>query len=179
MKKFLLLPGSTRAGSFNFSLLKSIQPSYGQLDLVKPEELRGPVFDPEILDGSGVPPNLRAIGERVAQADAVVVASPEYNGSISSPLKNLLDWTSKMDPMPWEDRPVLLLGASPGALGAVRALWHTRVPFEALGAWVYPEMFGLGRAHEAFGSDGQLQDMKMRSRFQALLEDFKKFAARA
>lgn len=178
MKKFLLLPGSTRAGSFNFSLLRSIPSAYGTLDLVKPEELRSPVYDQEVLDATGLPPSLRSIGDRVLQADAVIVSSPEYNGSISSPLKNVLDWTSKMDPVPWEDRPVLLLGASPGALGAIRGLWHTRVPFEALGAWVYPEMFGLSRAHEAFGSDGQLQDPKTRARLQALLEEFKKFVMR-
>jgi chromate reductase len=178
MKKLVLLPGSTRTGSFNHALLKCIPASQGQIDLVKPEELRSPVFDQEMLDSVGIPSNLRTIGDRIARADAVIVSSPEYNGSISSPLKNLLDWTSKMDPMPWEDRPVLLMGASPGALGAIRGLWHTRVPFEALGAWVYPEMFGLPRAHEAFGADGQLQDPKTRSRLQALLEDFGKFASR-
>lgn len=178
MKKILLLPGSVRAASLNFSLLQSVPTTLGSLDLVKPEELRGPIFDEELLDATGVPAGFRLIGERIARTDAVIVSSPEYNGSIASPLKNLLDWTSKMDPMPWEDRPVLLLGASPGALGAVRGLWHTRVPFEALGAWVYPEMFGLPRAHEAFDPEGQLKDLKMRSRFHALLEDFSRFVSR-
>ena len=73
---------------------------------------------------------------------------------------------------------MLLLGASPGALGAVRGLWHTRVPLEAIGAFVYPEMFGLPRAHQAFDEAGKFADAKNRSRLEELLGSFLKFAGR-
>ena len=112
------------------------------------------------------------LGDLIKEADALVISSPEYNGSISSPLKNTIDWLSRLKSMPLEKKPVLLLGASPGALGAIRALGHARAPFEALGAFVYPQSFGLAKAHEAFSSEGALLLESNQERLEKLLSSF-------
>lgn len=113
---------------------------------------------------------------RIQAANAIVISTPEYNGGIPGTLKNAIDWASRVDPIPFDGKPILLIGASPGGFGAVRGLWHTRVPLEAIGAFVFPEMFGLARAHQAFTDSGEFVDPKNIARLKELLEGFSKFA---
>jgi len=82
---------------------------------------------------------------------------------------------SRVEPIPFEDKPILLIRASPGGLGAVRGLWHTRVPLEAIGAHMYPEMMGVSRAHQAFDGNGRLQDPNQLFRLQGLLLSYSDF----
>lgn len=136
------------------------------------------MYDGDVEDEAGIPPGGQELIRRLQACDAVVVSAPEYNGGIAGTLKNAIDWSSRTDPIPWDGKPVLLLGASPGGFGAVRGLWHTRVPFEAMGAFVYPEMMGIARAHQAFGDDGAFADAKNQSRLEGLLRDFVGFASK-
>jgi len=101
---------------------------------------------------------------------------PLYNGGIPGTLKNAIDWVSRGIPIPFDQKPLLLLGASPGRLAAVRGLWHTRVPFEAMGALVYPKMFGLPAADRAFDEGGNLLDPKVHAALEATLQGFHRFA---
>ena len=119
----------------------------------------------------------RKLIRRVRAANAVVISTPEYNGGMPGALKNALDWVSRDQPIPFEDKPLLLIGASPGGFGAVRGLWHTRVPFEAIGAFIYPEMFGLPKAHQAFDEAGKFVDPKNRERLEGIIQFYLKFAA--
>jgi hypothetical protein len=106
------------------------------------------------------------------------ISTPEYNGGMPGPFKNALDWVSRLSPMPWPNKKILLLGASPGALGAVRGLWHSHVPLEAIGMFVYPEMFGLSQAHLAFDEAGQLKDAATLERLKKLLLKFRDHVGR-
>src|SRR5205807_813524 len=81
---------------------------------------------------------------------AFIISSPEYNGSMSGALKNLIDWTSRFRPQPFDTRHGLLLAASPSLAGGNRGLWALRIPLEHLGARVFPDMFSLAMAHRAF-----------------------------
>jgi chromate reductase, NAD(P)H dehydrogenase (quinone) len=103
----------------------------------------------------------------------VIFSTPEYNGGIPGPFKNAIDWVSRISPMPWAGKKILLLGASPGKLGAVRGLGHSRVPLESIGAFVYPEMFGLPQANSAFDSAGRLNDSATEERLKKLLFKFR------
>jgi len=137
-----------------------------------------PLMDEDIQNNEGFPAPLAQLAEKIAKADALVISSPEYNGGISSPLKNALDWLSRLSPMPLADKSLLLLAASPGPLSGVRGLWHTRVPFEAVGVHVYPAMSGLGGAFDAFDAEGKLKDEKKAAALKGTLEKFIKHVAK-
>jgi chromate reductase len=87
-------------------------------------------------------------------------------------LKNLIDWTSRHRPQPFNERHALLLSASPSMGGGNRGLWALRVPLEHLGARVYPDMFSLAQAHRGFGPDGRLADAELQARFDANIVNF-------
>jgi chromate reductase len=130
-----------------------------------------PLYNADI-EAAGMPEAVTRLAERIKAADALVISTPEYNGSISSVLKTTIDWVSRVKTSPWKDKPILLLGASPGALGAVRGLWHSRQPLEVLGAFVHPEMLGVPKAHEAFDEKGQFKDAAQTERLRVLLGSF-------
>ncbi|MGZ3723717.1 MAG: NADPH-dependent FMN reductase [Bdellovibrionales bacterium] len=178
--KILFFAGSLRAQSFN---KKYVRVAYDFISTLKDVEAEiidllaypMPVFNQDIQD-KAFPDSVTQLIEKIMKADAIVISSPEYNGSISSVLKNTVDWSSRGPKNPWAGKQVLLLGASPGALGAVRGLWHSRRPFEVLNAHVYPEMSGLPKAHEAFDEKGALKDKVSLERLTKLLQAFVDYA---
>ena len=86
----------------------------------------------------GFPAGAEALCRRLEEADGFVIASPEYNASMPGLLKNTIDWVSRFSPQPFNELHGLLLSASPSMVGGNRGLWALRVPFEHLGARVYP-----------------------------------------
>jgi chromate reductase len=177
--KFLLFAGSLRKASLNRKLLavaaELIKKSNIDVHIQDLTVLSFPVYSDDI-EQKGIPEGVKTLAKVVTEADAIVISSPEYNGGMSGVLKNTLDWVSRVPPMPWKGKPLLLLAASPGALGGTRGLWHGRVPFEVTGALVYPEMFGLPKADQAFDDAGNLKDPKTQERLNGLLENFATFA---
>lgn len=175
--KILAFAASLRKGSYNRKLIheaaRILKRSPGVvLDPADFREFEMPMYDGDLEASAGIPPGAQAFIRRISAADGLVISTPEYNGSIPGTLKNAIDWVSRDDSDPLDKKPVLLIGTSPGRLGAVRGLWHTRVPFEALGAHVYPEMFGVPGARQAFDDAGALVDPKNRERLEALLHDY-------
>ena len=134
------------------------------VDLADFREFDMPMYDGDWEARDGIPAGGREFIRRIQEADGVVISTPEYNGGIPGTLKNAIDWASRAEPIPIEGKPILLMGASPGGLDAVRGLWHSRVPLEVIGAHVYPEMMGVSRAHQAFDDKGNLQDSNQLSR---------------
>ena len=174
--KILLFAGSLRKDSLNKKLVrvaesmlkKNLELSTTIIDL---QILQLPVYDGDI-EAQGIPESVQQLAKDIGESDLLVISSPEYNGSISSPLKNTIDWVSRVKPMTLTKKPVLLLGASPGGLGAMRALLHGKMPFEALGNFVYPQSFGLAHADLAFDEKEQLKDPAQGEKLQKLLTDF-------
>lgn len=128
-----------------------------------------PPYDGDIEASSGVPETTRKLAEKIKAADALVISTPEYNGSIPGMLKNVIDWLSRDKPVSLTGKHLLLLAASPGALGGVRSLWQSRPPFEMLGMHVYPSMLGLPGADKAFSEDGSLTDEKIKKQLTDLM----------
>lgn len=181
--KIFVFAASLRKGSFNRKLIaqaaKLLQTQPGiEVDHADFREFEMPMYDGDLEESAGIPPGGKEFIKRIQACDAMVISTPEYNGGIPGTLKNAIDWASRTDPIPFDGKPLLLIGASPGALGAVRSLWHCRQPLEAIGTRVYPEMFGLQRAHQAFSETGDFADAKNGKRLEDLIRDYLDFAVR-
>ena len=181
--KILVFAASLRKASFNRKLaiqiteiLKTI--SGTEIDHADYREFEMPMYDGDVEEARGVPAGGKEFVRRIQGAQAIIISTPEYNGGIPGTLKNAIDWASRIKPNPLQGKFVLLTGASPGALGAVRGLWHTRVPFEALGCMVYPEMFGVPAAHEAFDENNKLKDPKKLDQLHKLIQSYVGFFSR-
>lgn len=179
--KILAFAASLRKTSFNKKLIHQAVKILQQIpditvDHAEFNEFEMPVYDGDLEASVGIPQGAKSFAERILAADAMVISTPEYNGGMPGSLKNALDWASRTTPMPTTGKTLLLIGASPGALGAVRGLWHTRVPFEAIGTLVHPEMFGLPRAAQAFNDDGSFVDPKNFERLQKLVNTYVRYA---
>lgn len=131
-----------------------------------------PVYDGDIEEEKGIPDDVTKLDQQIKSCDSLIVVTPEYNGSIPGILKNVVDWLSRVDEPCFRGRHLQIFAASPGAFGGVRSLWHSRVPFEVLGAHVSPDMMGLPKADSAFDESGKLTDPKTADRIKNILTSF-------
>jgi chromate reductase, NAD(P)H dehydrogenase (quinone) len=125
-----------------------------EVDVGELRDFDVPLYDGDLEASAGVPAGVQALAARITVADGLLLASPEYNFSLSGVMKNTIDWLSRLKPMPLRGKRALLLSASPSLVGGNRGLWALRVPLEGLGVHVFPEMFSLASAHEALGDEG-------------------------
>jgi NAD(P)H-dependent FMN reductase len=137
-----------------------------------------PSYDSDVERDAGLPAGAAEFKRRLDACDAFIVASPEYNGSMPGLLKNLIDWTSRYRPQPFDGKHGLLISASPSMIGGNRGLWALRIPFEHLGARIYPDMFSLAQAHKALVAD-EIADAALRSRFEKTVQSFLSLAEAA
>src|SRR5439155_17973192 len=110
------------------------------VDFASMRDFDVPSYDGDAETRGGVPAGAQELNRRLTANDAFVIASPEYNASMPGLLKNAIDWTSRFSPQPFNEKHGLLLSASPSMVGGNRGLWGLRVPFEHLGARVYPDI---------------------------------------
>jgi chromate reductase, NAD(P)H dehydrogenase (quinone) len=158
--KLLAISGSLRRDSYNTKLLRAA------------EELLPPGIEVELWTGlKDVPPYdeeddvqpapdaVAALREAIAEADAVLISTPEYNSSIPGQLKNALDWVSRpLATNPLRNKPVAVVGASTGAFGAVWAQAELRKVLAAIGARVVDAEVAVGHAPTRFDDAGSLVD---------------------
>ncbi|MFI1888548.1 NADPH-dependent FMN reductase [Streptomyces jumonjinensis] len=174
--RFLVLSASRRADALNTSLAalaaETVFANGGTATLATVKDFEVPDYDGDLEAAEGVPAGARRFKERLDEVDALVIASPEYNASVPGVVKNLIDWTSRFRPQPFNALHGLLMSASPSMTGGNRGLWALRIPLEHLGARVYPDMFSLAQAHTAFTPEGQLADSTLQARFETNLADF-------
>lgn len=180
--KLLIFAGSLRTDSSNkkfareaFRLAKEAGIDSEFIDL---KDYPMPVYDGDIEVASGIPEGTAALGKKILAADALIISTPEYNGSIPGILKNVIDWLSRENTVSLTAKHLLLLAASPGRLGGVRSLWHTRQPFEVLGVHVFPGMMSLPDAYNAFDEQGKLKDDKTIQQLEKILTQFIKHVNR-
>lgn len=165
--KVLGLCGSTRKGSINerflgytLERLKEQGAEVSQFDF-RAHPL--PLFNQDDEQEQGYPESVRLLKQAMSEADAIVVASPEYNSSITPLLKNFIDWASRNNPdqgvkNEWLDKPVALISASGGRLGGIRGLIHLRQIMAEVQAIAIPNQAALGGALDAYAEDGSLKD---------------------
>jgi chromate reductase len=173
--RYLVFGASLRAGSLNARLAdlaaETIEANGGSVDRASMADFDSPSFNGDVLDESGPPSGAREFNRRLVGCDAFVISSPEYNASMPGVLKNAVDWVSRIEPQPFNEMHGLLLSASPSMAGGNRGLWSLRIPFEHLGARIYPDMFSLAQAHRAL-VDGRLADERLQHRFETNVVNF-------
>ena len=180
--KVLVFAASLRAQSLNrklATLAARAAEQYGAtVDLASIRDFDVPLYDGDVEVANGIPKGAQDFRSRLQASDAFILSSPEYNGSMPGTIKNLIDWTSRFRPQPFDARHGLLLSASPSLAGGNRGLWALRVPLEHLGSRIFPDMFSLAMAHKAFAGEG-IADPALRSRFEKTLQAFLSLAEAA
>ncbi len=170
--KILGIAGSLRHDSYNRKLLLAaaeLLPDGVELELW--DGLKAvPPYD-EDDDGARSPATVVQLRAALAGADAVLVATPEYNSSVPGQLKNAIDWASRpLATNPLRNKPVAVVGASTGAFGAVWAQAELRKVLAATGARIVEGEVAVGHAHERFGSEGRLVDENLREQLEEVVE---------
>ncbi|MCC7479738.1 NAD(P)H-dependent oxidoreductase [bacterium] len=174
--KLLAFCGSLRSASLNRKVLNlAVQTAHSRGAEVTQIDLREypmPPYDGDIEEQQGLPDGVRALVELIHASDGLLIASPEYNNSVSGVTKNVIDWVSRARPVPFKDKSALLMSASDGLVGGSRGLWALRVPLELLGTHVYPGMFSLASASKAFDENDALLEASQQQRLEKLVGDF-------
>jgi len=167
--KILCLAGSLRKDSFNKKLVKAAmaaaQEAGAECTYVDLKDYPMPIYDGDIEAESGIPENAKKLKKMMKEHQALLIASPEYNSSVSAALKNFIDWTSR--PEQGEKNIEVYIGkvagimaASPGAMGGLRGLVTLRSILGNIAVVVVPEQHAISKAGEAFTEDGKLKDEK-------------------
>lgn len=167
--KILCLAGSLRRDSFNKKLVKvamaAAQEAGAETTYIDLKDYPMPIYDGDIEAESGIPENAQKLKKIMKEHHGLLIASPEYNSSVSAALKNFIDWTSR--PEKGEKNIEVFIGkvagimaCSPGALGGLRGLVTLRSILGNIACVVVPEQHAISKVTEAFTEDGNLKDDK-------------------
>ena len=176
--RILAFGGSLRLESFNQKLAAiaaaGAREAGAEVTLISLRDFPLPLFDADLETESGKPESAKKLKALFREHHGFIIASPEYNSSVTAALKNAIDWVSRSDS---DDEPALsaytgktavLCAASPGGLGGLRGLVHLRAILGNIGVTVLPDQVAVGGAHTAFREDGSLTDDKQAARVRGL-----------
>lgn len=165
----LAFAGSTRTDSFNKKLVKiaaeGARDAGADVTVIDLRDFAMPLYDGDLEQKEGLPSNARKLKDLMLSHKGFLIASPEYNSSISGVLKNTIDWASRQSegeqPLAcFQGKVAGIMSASPGGLGGLRGLVHVRSILGNIGIIVTPNQIAIAKAHEAFDADGTLKDKK-------------------
>jgi NAD(P)H-dependent FMN reductase len=167
--KILAFAGSTRSESLNKKLIRiavdAARQAGASVTLIDLRDFPLPLYDGD-LEGREFPENAKKLKKVFLEHDGLLIASPEYNGSVTGVLKNTIDWVSrKADPdepslSAYRHKAAAIMGASPGGFGAVRSLITLRGILSHINVMVIPSQVMVSKADEAFDGQGQFKDPK-------------------
>ncbi len=170
LPRVLAFAGSLRKDSFNKKLVKiaveGARSAGAEVTLLDLKDFPMPVYDGDFETAEGLPANAKKLKELFLGHEGLLIASPEYNSSITGALKNAIDWVSRVSskeepPLAcFNNKVAAILSASPGALGGLRGLVHLRAILGNIGVLVLPGQIAVPKAHEAFDAGGALKDAK-------------------
>ena len=181
MKTVIGLAGSLRKDSYNTALLAAAAAAAPPTLTVDVRSIRGiPLYDGDLEGADGAPEIVTTLKEAIASSDGLVLATPEYNGSLPGVFKNAIDWLSR----PVEDiprvfggKPVLIIGATPGSGGTrmAQTAWLPVVRTLGMNPWFGRQLY-VGGAHRVFDDHGGLLDDTLQKRLTDLMAGFAEFA---
>lgn len=175
--RILAFAGSARKDSFNVRLVTiaaaGARAAGADVTMVDLNDFPMPLFNQDLEATDGPPPQATRLKEIMRPQDGLLIASPEYNSSISPLLKNTLDWVSRPadgEPMlaAYQGKAAGIMSASPGRLGGLRGLVHLRSILSNLGVLVIPDQVAVGGAGSAFDADGSLLDARRHASVEGL-----------
>jgi chromate reductase len=175
--RILGIPGALRRLSFNRGLLvaaRELAPDGLDIEITDLSSL--PLYNADV-EAEGTPPSVREFKVQIEEADALLVATPEYNHLMPGVLKNAIDWASRPPgKSPLQRKPAAIMGASGGISGTARAQLSLRQVLTATECYVMPSpQLLVVNAGERFDSNGRLIDRQTRERLHALLDAFREW----
>ncbi|MGK7295044.1 MAG: NADPH-dependent FMN reductase [Candidatus Wenzhouxiangella sp. M2_3B_020] len=182
--RILAFAGSTRKNSFNRRLLAiavDMSRDAGlEVDHVELADYPMPIFDEDLEAEHGQDPNATRLRRKLADADGLLLACPEYNSSITPLMKNVIDWVSRTEEGGsgvgvYEGKKALLIGASPGPLGGSRSMATVHSILDNIKVGVMDTQFSLSKAGEAFTGDDELSDEEKRMQLSNTIDAFAAF----
>jgi len=178
--RILAFSGSARRNSYNQLLVRiaarGAEAAGAEVTVVDLKDYPLPLFNEDLESEQGTPENAAKLKQLFLKHDGLLIASPEYNSSITPLLKNTIDWVSRAaegeSPLAaYHKKTAALMSASPGGLGGLRGLVHVRSILSSIGVLVLPDQIAVSRAFEAFDEAGGLKDERQRSRVEKLGQD--------
>ena len=179
--KIVAFAGSTRTGSFNKKVIAiaadAARAAGAEVTVVELRDLALPLFDEDLEAAHGLPDGAKKFKTLLRESDGFLIASPEYNSSITAALKNAIDWASRAEsdgepPLAaYRGKVAALCSASPGALGGLRGLVHLRAILGNIGVLVLPDQVCISTAHDAFDESGKLKDERKGKQLAALAKN--------
>jgi NAD(P)H-dependent FMN reductase len=175
--KILAFAGSTRTASYNKMLVKvaatGARNAGAEVTYIDLRDFPMPLFDEDLEAAEGLPDNVLKFKELMVAHQGLLIASPEYNSSITAVLKNAIDWASRPQPSEaglaaFNNKVAAIMSASPGGLGGMRGLANLRSLLENINVMVIPDQKAIPQAFEAFNPDGTLKDTKQQEAVQHL-----------
>jgi chromate reductase len=178
----VVICGSLREGSFNAALARAL-PALAPPDMTltpAPSFAGFPPYNDDVRVKSGAPADVEAWASAIAAADGVIIVSPEYNWSIPGPLKNAIDWVSKLKDVPFKNKPVALQSCSTGQMGGGRMQYHLRMALQSIDAQMFgkPEIFVNFAAKKFDEKTLELTDQAVKDIVTTQLAAFAKFIQR-
>jgi NAD(P)H-dependent FMN reductase len=180
MTRILGISGSLRSKSFNSALLRAavqLQPDGMQIEIGSIRDI--PLYDGDLELSKGIPPVVAALKEQIAQSDGLLLVTPEYNNSMPGVAKNAIDWLTRPAadiPRIFGNRPVAVIGASPGGFGTILSQQAWLPVLRTLRTRPF---FGgrlmVSRAGEVFDDSGALTDPKIQAQLRDFLKGFSQF----
>ena len=169
--RILGIAGSLRRASFNRGLLRAaveLTPAGATIETFDLAAI--PIYNEDVRT-QGVPAPVADLRRKIAEAGALLIASPENNYSVPGVLKNAIDWASRPPDQPLRRKPVAIMGASNGGFGTVRGQAALRVVLSAVESYamIKPELF-VSRAQDLCDADGNLKDEPTREKVRAHVE---------
>jgi chromate reductase len=175
--KILAFAGSTRIDSYNKKLVKiaaaGAKAAGAEVTYIDLRDLPLPLYDEDLEAQEGLSANARTLKDLMISHQGLLIASPEYNSSLTAVLKNAIDWASRPAPneaplAAFAGKVAAIMSASPGALGGLRGLVHLRSILGNIKVLVLPDQIAITKAYEAFNADGTLKDPKQQESIEQL-----------
>ncbi len=174
------ISGSVRKGSYNGALLRAattLTPEGCVLELASIKNI--PLYNGDLETAEGIPESVSTLKDQIAEADGLLIATPEYNNSVPGVLKNAIDWLSRPPadiPRVFRNRAVAITGATPGGAGTRMAQTAWLPIFRALGMhpWFGAQLY-VGGARKVFDESGNIVDESIKERLQSYIAGFVEF----